>query len=125
MRLEKINSLAKLSNQLHTTYVVCFSIPKNKKEFPLFREIVSCFDLNTVSALTLQVTDLPEEDLLSHFQSSNAFIEDGLSKDGAVLVHCYRGRSRSATVIGKKYAFTKYPPPHIQKKTLQKVYYFS
>ena len=73
--------------------------------------------------MTLQVTDLPEEDLLSHFQSSNAFIEDGLSKDGAVLVHCYRGRSRSATVIGKKYAFTKYPPPP-QKKTLQKVYYF-
>ena len=61
--------------------------------------------------MTLQVTDLPEEDLLSHFQSSNAFIEDGLSKDGAVLVHCYRGRSRSATVIGKKYAFTKYLPP--------------
>ena len=36
---------------------------------------------------------------MSHFHSSNAFIEDGLSKDGAVLVHCYRGRSRSATVI--------------------------
>ena len=83
-----------------------FTITENKKEFPLFREIVSCF-LNTVSALTLQVTDLPEEDLLSHFQSSNAFIEDGLSKDGAVLVHCYRGRSRSATVIGKKNAFKK------------------
>ena len=49
--------------------------------------------------LFLQVTDLPEEDLLSHFSSSNAFIEDGLSKDGAVLVHCYRGRSRSATVV--------------------------
>ena len=45
------------------------------------------------------MTDLPEEDLLSHFTTSNAFIEDGLSKDGAVLVHCYRGRSRSATVI--------------------------
>ena len=48
---------------------------------------------------SLQVTDLPEEDLLSHFTGSNAFIQDGLAKDGAVLVHCYRGRSRSATVV--------------------------
>lgn len=47
----------------------------------------------------MQVTDLPEEDLLSHFVSSNDFIEEGLAKDGAVLVHCYRGRSRSATVV--------------------------
>ena len=45
------------------------------------------------------MTDLPEEDLLSHFAVSNTFIEDGLAKDGAVLVHCYRGRSRSATVV--------------------------
>ena len=42
---------------------------------------------------------MPEEDLLSHFTVSNTFIEDGLAKDGAVLVHCYRGRSRSATVV--------------------------
>ncbi len=47
----------------------------------------------------MKVTDLPEEDLLSHFNTSNSFIEDGLAKDGAVLVHCYRGRSRSATVV--------------------------
>jgi dual specificity phosphatase 12 len=47
----------------------------------------------------LQVTDLPQEDLLSHFTGSNAFIQEGLAKDGAVLVHCYRGRSRSATVV--------------------------
>ena len=42
---------------------------------------------------------MPEEDLLSYFPTSNAFIEDGMAKDGAVLVHCYRGRSRSATVV--------------------------
>lgn len=45
------------------------------------------------------MTDLPEEDLLSHLPVANAFIQDGLTKDGAVLVHCYRGRSRSATVV--------------------------
>ena len=43
--------------------------------------------------LFFQVTDLPEEDLLSHFTGSNEFIQAGLAKDGAVLVHCYRGRS--------------------------------
>ena len=42
---------------------------------------------------------MPEEDLLSHFEESNAFIADCLAKEGAVLIHCYRGRSRSATVM--------------------------
>ena len=42
---------------------------------------------------------MPEEDLLSHFEESNAFIAECLAKEGAVLIHCYRGRSRSATVV--------------------------
>ena len=52
-----------------------------------------------VHRFIFQVTDMPEEDLLSHFEESNAFIADCLAKEGAVLIHCYRGRSRSATVV--------------------------
>lgn len=64
---------------------------------PLPRKITSL--LPRIAMIHLQVTDLPDEDLLSHFTEANAFIEEGLSKDGAVLVHCFRGRSRSATVV--------------------------
>ena len=72
-------------------------IPKRK-----FRWVRPIFLLHTNVIFyfyLLQVTDLPQEDLLSHFTGSNAFIQEGLAKDGAVLVHCYRGRSRSATVV--------------------------
>ena len=65
-----------------------------------------------------QITDLPEEDLLSHFHASNAFIEEGLSKEGAVLVHCYRGRSRSATVVA---AFLMQKHGHSADRALTKV----
>ena len=46
------------------------------------------------------MTDLPDEDLLSHFDSSNDFISDCIERQGgSCLVHCFRGRSRSATVV--------------------------
>ena len=64
---------------------------------PLPRKITSM--LPRIALLHLQVTDLPDEDLLSHFTTANNFIEECHQKGGACLVHCYRGRSRSATVV--------------------------
>lgn len=46
----------------------------------------------------IQLSDQPKEDLLSHFDDTDIFIKEALSK-GAVLVHCYFGVSRSATVV--------------------------
>lgn len=46
----------------------------------------------------LPVYDSKQEDLLSHFESSVAFINEGRTR-GAVLVHCMAGVSRSATII--------------------------
>nr|CAI5821327.1 unnamed protein product [Callosobruchus analis]CAI5829611.1 unnamed protein product [Callosobruchus analis] len=46
----------------------------------------------------IQLSDLPKEDLLSHFDETDQFIRDGIA-NGAVLVHCYFGVSRSATVV--------------------------
>lgn len=46
----------------------------------------------------IQLSDQPKEDLLSYFDESDLFIKEGLSK-GAVLVHCYFGVSRSASII--------------------------
>ena len=44
------------------------------------------------------VPDMPEADLLSEFESATAFIAEGLASKG-VLVHCYHGVSRSATLL--------------------------
>lgn len=46
----------------------------------------------------IQMTDMPREDLLTHFEDSYEFIDRALTSDGRVLVHCYFGVSRSATV---------------------------
>uniref|UniRef100_A0A8D9A3F3 Dual specificity protein phosphatase 12 n=1 Tax=Cacopsylla melanoneura TaxID=428564 RepID=A0A8D9A3F3_9HEMI len=58
--------------------------------------------LDKVSKLTyhhIEVADLPSEDLLSYFDSAYDFISDNLSKGAPILVHCYHGMSRSATIV--------------------------
>ncbi|KAJ3654075.1 hypothetical protein Zmor_013288 [Zophobas morio] len=44
------------------------------------------------------LSDQPREDLLSHLDDTYAFISEGLSK-GSVLVHCFFGVSRSASLV--------------------------
>jgi len=46
----------------------------------------------------LSVDDLPEEKLSGHFNTTNTFIEKGIS-EGGILVHCAAGVSRSATFV--------------------------
>lgn len=70
---------------------------------PLPRNILR---LKHINFKFIQLSDLPREDLLSHFEDAITFIKDGVSK-GAVLVHCYFGVSRSATVI-LAYVMQKY-----------------
>ncbi|XP_070532115.1 dual specificity protein phosphatase 12-like isoform X2 [Ptychodera flava] len=46
----------------------------------------------------VRVSDVPNEDILSHFPECLEFVEEGIRK-GGVLVHCFMGVSRSATII--------------------------
>ncbi|KAG5878667.1 hypothetical protein JTB14_015600 [Gonioctena quinquepunctata] len=59
----------------------------------------------------IQLSDQPKEDLLSYLDEADLFIKEGLSKS-AVLVHCYFGVSRSASIviahIMKKYQINYY-----------------
>ena len=47
----------------------------------------------------IQVTDMPREDLLTHFGDSYEFIDHALESNSNILVHCYFGVSRSATLV--------------------------
>ncbi|XP_052867737.1 dual specificity protein phosphatase MPK-4 [Anopheles cruzii] len=47
----------------------------------------------------VQAADVPREDLIRHFEDNNRFIRDSLDAERHVLVHCYFGVSRSATVV--------------------------
>ncbi|KAH8697219.1 dual specificity phosphatase [Talaromyces proteolyticus] len=48
--------------------------------------------------LKIEVDDVEDEDLLQHFQESNAFIQSALDKGASVLIHCAMGKSRSVAV---------------------------
>ncbi|XP_067009394.2 dual specificity protein phosphatase MPK-4 [Anabrus simplex] len=62
---------------------------------PLPRKITM---LPGVKTKFIQVTDTPREDLLSHFAEALDFIKAG-QETSVVLVHCYFGVSRSATIV--------------------------
>jgi dual specificity phosphatase 12 len=47
----------------------------------------------------VKVLDLPGTDLKRRFEVSIDFIKEAISHQGKVLVHCYAGVSRSATIV--------------------------
>lgn len=49
--------------------------------------------------LWIPVDDDPRENVLRHFSTCNAFIQNALNNQGIVLVHCALGMSRAATFV--------------------------
>ena len=43
--------------------------------------------------------DCPSANLRQHFEACHEFIKKALDQGGRVLVHCYAGISRSATIV--------------------------
>ncbi|KAF2896041.1 hypothetical protein ILUMI_10134 [Ignelater luminosus] len=62
---------------------------------PLPRHIL---ELKNITTKFIQLSDQPKEDLLKYMEETKDFINSGLTR-GVVLVHCYYGVSRSATVV--------------------------
>lgn len=58
----------------------------------------STFEKTNINNMFIMVYDNHEAELLPYFPIANAFIDDGM-KNGAVLVHCRLGVSRSSTII--------------------------
>lgn len=48
--------------------------------------------------LQIHIQDFPHEDLVVHFPQCFQFMDEAISKNGGVLVHCVAGVSRSSTV---------------------------
>ena len=59
---------------------------------PLPQVVTSAFP--NMAILQVNVADMVNEDLLSHFEKSNKFVKEGIHH-GNVLVHCYHGVSLS------------------------------
>ncbi|KAF5736826.1 Dual specificity protein phosphatase 1 isoform 2 [Tripterygium wilfordii] len=47
----------------------------------------------------IPVMDRPDTDLRQYFDECFSFIDEAKEKGGGVLVHCFVGRSRSATIV--------------------------
>ena len=45
------------------------------------------------------VDDLPDSDLSMIFEDVHTFMENALEKGEGILVHCFKGQSRSATIV--------------------------
>ena len=48
--------------------------------------------------MQVAIADMPDADMLSEFENACDFIREGIDAKG-VLVHCYHGMSRSATIL--------------------------
>ena len=51
------------------------------------------------SYMVINVLDMPFENLIRHFKTAVDFIKSAIKGGGTVLVHCYAGISRSASVV--------------------------
>lgn len=64
---------------------------------------------NGMRLMFIKLSDTPKENILEHFNDSYEFIEQGV-ENGAVLVHCLQGVSRSAALV-IAYIMKKYSLP--------------
>eukprot|EP00300_Choanocystis_sp_HF-7_P039543 c5866_g1_i1.p1 GENE.c5866_g1_i1~~c5866_g1_i1.p1 ORF type:complete len:337 (-),score=48.04 c5866_g1_i1:21-953(-) len=48
---------------------------------------------------SVEVDDLPHEDITRHFEPCFQFIHDCVTNEGKILVHCFAGVSRSVTIV--------------------------
>lgn len=60
--------------------------------------VIPCFHKKYLRYKKVFVYDDPDEDLSRYFDESNKFIHKARKK-GGVLVHCFAGQSRSATLV--------------------------
>ncbi|XP_015785951.1 tyrosine-protein phosphatase yvh1 isoform X1 [Tetranychus urticae] len=82
--------MAAMSSAILKQYQIKHIITANIK--PLSEPLVDSY-------LWIDSEDMPRQDLISYFPTTNEFIEAAVSRKENVLVHCIAGVSRSATIV--------------------------
>jgi len=54
---------------------------------------------SVVAKLVVKVDDVDEAPLDDHFDAINTFVQTAIAEGGVAFVHCFRGKSRSATSV--------------------------
>jgi len=58
----------------------------------------NCFE-DEFEYLKIAILDTPNQNIAMHFDKAHEFIERARTSGGNILVHCYAGISRSATIV--------------------------
>ncbi|THH32571.1 hypothetical protein EUX98_g1620 [Antrodiella citrinella] len=83
----------------------------NEVRIPLFARTSDTenflVQVQTFTHLHIEVTDTDDTDILTHFIPVITFIQKELDKRRGVLVHCFAGISRSATLVAAYLMYTR------------------
>ncbi|CAD8107940.1 unnamed protein product [Paramecium sonneborni] len=88
-------------------YLGCLGCALNKKKLleTNMKYILSACEMpkapfsQDFTSLIININDSVEQDIISKFNESNAFIENAVNSQQNILVHCFAGKSRSTTFI--------------------------
>ena len=62
-------------------------------------EVLKFYNQNNIKFLYIPIYDMPNSNITKYLDSTYEFISNHIRKDQNVLVHCFAGISRSATII--------------------------
>ena len=96
-----------MSEIIDGLYIGSFADAKSKKflqQSRITHVLSAAWELNPAfpgqyEYLHIKMSDKPTFDLNLHLDCALEFIQNALNNDGRVLVHCYAGISRSASIV--------------------------
>ena len=96
-----------MSEIIDSLYIGSFADAKSKKflqQSRITHVLSAAWELNPAfpgqyEYLHIKMSDKPTFDLNLHLDCALEFIHNALNNDGRVLVHCYAGISRSASIV--------------------------
>ncbi|KAH9994146.1 protein-tyrosine phosphatase-like protein [Russula compacta] len=103
-----------LDGQLYIGNLAAAKSIELRRQFGITHVVSVCQDypLQGPNHLVISVQDSEYDDILIHLPDACRFIQNTLDGGGRVLVHCFMGISRSATVIAAYLMSTRHIPVH-------------
>ncbi|CAL8107017.1 unnamed protein product [Orchesella dallaii] len=85
--------------KLGITHILNAAYVASRTHYHSYGIVDTCSDWYAVRGYDFESLDFPHFDLSRYFEDAADFIESANSSKGKVLVHCYVGMSRSATLV--------------------------